>query len=74
MALTSPERRKLYEERPYSWRSFSCRVFCEQRSELYWEATRTGSKELWAKYDELSRKFVRMHGKKKERKVNANDD
>jgi hypothetical protein len=71
MLLTSPQRRKLNDELPSSWRSISCRAFCEQRSELYWEALRTGSKVTWAKYDELTKKFVRLHGRKTEGEGNG---
>ena len=71
--LRTEERRRLNEERPESWRSISCRSFCEQRSELYWEAVRTGSKVLWAKYDELTMRFVRLHGRKTGRVSNEKD-
>jgi hypothetical protein len=65
MPLTSPERRKLMDEHPTSWRSHSVRVFCEQRSEAYYRALETGSKSDLIKYEELTKKFVRLHGLKK---------
>jgi hypothetical protein len=59
------ERRKLLDELPYSYRSLSIRSYCNKRSELYYEALRTGSKLAWLKYEDLTAKFVRIHGPKK---------
>jgi hypothetical protein len=61
------EKRKLRDEMSYSWRSMSIRSFCNRRSELYYKALKTGSKLDWGKYEDLSAKFVRLHGPKKRR-------
>jgi hypothetical protein len=68
MALTSPERRKLMEEHPTSWRSIRVRRMSEERAKLYWEAKRTGSSTTWLKYELLSTKFARLHAPKETRK------
>lgn len=59
------EKRKLLDEMSGSWRSLSIRSFCNRRAELYYRALATNAKTDWRKYEELSAKFVRLHGPKK---------
>lgn len=61
--IKGEERRKVMEEHSSSIRSIRLRAYCEQRSEAYWKAMRTGSNLDWQKYEDITRKFVRLcHG------------